>query len=113
MRVSDYSFGSLKVGNQEVTSDVIVHGDWKFDWWRESGHRVVPSDLTEIVNRSPDIIVFGCGASDRMSITEKAATHLENKGIVFSAHNTDKAVKEYTRLLKEGKDVAGAFHLTC
>jgi hypothetical protein len=113
MRVSDYSFGSLKVGDQKVTSDVIVHGDWTHDWWRESGHRVVPSDLEEIVNRSPDVIVFGRGASGRMSVTENATNHLKNKGIDFSSHNTDKAVKEYNRLLKEGKDVAGAFHLTC
>ncbi|MFP4686675.1 MAG: Mth938-like domain-containing protein [bacterium] len=113
MKVSDYSFGSMKVGDKKISSDIIVHGDWIHDWWRESGHRVVTVDLKEIARRNPAIIVFGCGASGMMTVSAEAKQHLQQQGIDCETYNTGKAVKRYNQLLKEGKNVAGAFHLTC
>lgn len=113
MRLSDYSFGEIKVDGQKKTSDFILHGDWLHDWWRESGHRVVPADLEKLLARDPDHIVFGQGASGRMSVTARTRKQLEEKGVKFQSLPTAEAVEKYNELENQGGDVAAALHLTC
>lgn len=38
MEVESYSFGRIKIGGKEYTSDVIVGSDYlKTNWWRKRG----------------------------------------------------------------------------
>ncbi len=113
MKLSNYSFGSIQVGDEKYTSDFIVHGEWLEDWWRQSGHQVVPEDLEKIIRRSPDRIVFGSGANGRMRLTGAAKKVLDKNGIKYEIHQTDEAVKKYNSYLKNNEDVAGGLHLTC
>ncbi|MGM0381494.1 MAG: MTH938/NDUFAF3 family protein [bacterium] len=113
MELSNYSFGSIQVGNKKHTSDFIVHGNWLKDWWRRSGHQVVPADLEKVINRSPARIVFGSGANGRMTLTKAAKKILDKNNINYEIHQTDKAVNKYNSYLKNDKDVAAGLHLTC
>jgi hypothetical protein len=45
-----------------------------------------------------------------MSVPNSLPKQLDMK---VKAYKTDQAVRKYNELLKEGKKVAGAFHLTC
>ena len=113
MKLSDYSFGSIKIDGQNYTSDVIVYNDYIEDWWRESGHQVVPADLEKIIRRSPDKIIFGSGANGRMTLTGAAEEFLADKKVDYQIHRTEKAVKAYNKALEAGEEVAAALHLTC
>ncbi len=113
MRLSDYSFGRVKVDGNTKSSDFILHRDWLHDWWRESGHRVVPADLEKIIGRDPDFIVFGEGANSRMSLTSRTKKQLEKQEIEYKSLPTASAVQKFNELDDEGVDVAAALHLTC
>ncbi len=113
MRLSDYSFGRVKVDGNTKSSDFILHRDWLHDWWRESGHRVIPADLEKIIAREPDFIVFGEGANSRMSLTSSAKKLLKEQKIDFKSLPTARAVKKFNELDDEGVDAAAALHLTC
>jgi len=44
--LTEYNFGSVMIGDEKVTSDLIIFPDGKVqkDWRRNSGHRLVLKD---------------------------------------------------------------------
>lgn len=112
-KLDNYRFGHVDVEGEHYDTDVIVLGDWVHDWWRESGHRVVPEDLRDLMPKNPGRIVFGSGASSRMKLTPEVRSFLEERDVDYEALPTDEAIDRYNELVDEGETVAGAFHLTC
>lgn len=114
MEVESYSFGRIRIGGKEYTSDVIVGSDYlKTNWWRREGHRVVLEDLEDVLGLKPEVVVFGTGANGRVVVDKGVIEKLKNEGIEVIVERTDEAVKTYNRLLREGKKVILAAHLTC
>ena len=114
MHIDSYSFGSMTVDGKEYKEDLIVFKDKiKSNWWRKEGHNLSLEDLTEVLNYKPEILIIGKGASGCMNVSEEIKRALEQRDIKVIAENTDKAYKIFNEKIKEGVDVAGAFHLTC
>lgn len=114
MEVESYSFGRIRIGGKDYTSDVIVGANYlKPNWWRKEGHRVVLEDLEDVLSLKPEVVVFGTGANGRVVVDKAVIEKLKNEGIEVIIERTDEAVKTYNRLLKEGKKVILAAHLTC
>lgn len=113
MKLKNYRFGRVEGSDREYDSDLIVLDDWTHDWWRDSGHRVIPEDLEDLMPKKPARIVFGTGSSGRMSLTPNVKDFLRERGIDFEAMTTDRAIERYNQLVDEDERVAGAFHLTC
>jgi hypothetical protein len=59
------------------------------------------------------MLVIGTGYAGNMRIPNSVRSVIENHKISVVAEETAKAVSIFNRLHSEGKDVAGAFHLTC
>ena len=90
-RLSDYSFGRIKVGEVHYTSDLIVFEDEAWPpWVREKGHLLTLDDVQWALERSPDVIIVGTGSL-----------------------KTAPAVEAYNKRTKEGERVAACLHLTC
>jgi len=114
MEVEHYSFGRIRIGGKEFTSDVIVGADYlKSGWWRKEGHRVVLEDLNDVLTLKPEIVVFGTGANGRVVVDKAVIEKLKEYGVEVVIERTDQAVKTYNRLLREGKKVILAAHLSC
>ncbi|AIG96873.1 MULTISPECIES: Mth938-like domain-containing protein [Archaeoglobus] len=114
MEVEHYSFGRIRIGGRDYTSDVIVGPDFlKPNWWRKEGHRVVLEDIVEILDLKPEVVVFGTGASGRVVVDDAVIEKLRNLGAEVIVERTDEAVKRYNKLLKAGRRVVLAAHLTC
>lgn len=114
MKIKHYSFGKMLIDETEYTADLIVFPNKVFpNWWRKQGHSLCMEDLTEVFKEDIDILVVGTGAYGRMQIPEELIEELKNRGIQTYVNLTDKAAQLFNELLKEGKKVAGAFHLTC
>lgn len=111
--LDNYRFGHVDVGDEHYDTDIIVHDEWIHDWWRESGHAVVPEDLEPLIPRQPGKIIFGRGASSRMKLTSRVKNYLEEQEIDYEALPTDQAIERYNELVDRDEEVAGAFHLTC
>jgi hypothetical protein len=112
MHIDDYSFGRIVIDRTTYTSDVIVYPD-RVDpsWWRKEGHRLQPEDLAAVVAAGPELVIIGTGDSGVMEVPELTRAFLEEKGILVSIERTGKAVQLFND--QRGRNVIGAFHLTC
>jgi len=83
------------------------------NWRRREGHRLNKEDIEDIFVENPNVLVVGTGYAGNMRVDESLRRSLEGHDIEVVAQKTHEAVKTFNKLLSEGKDVAGAFHLTC
>jgi len=110
--IDSYTFGSIVIDGKEYNHDVIVYKDKIDSWWREQGHNVTIDDLKKLPG-GIEVFVMGNGASSCCAFPDESKKYLEKKGIEVIIEDTGMAYKTYNKLVKEGKNVAGGFHLTC
>ena len=114
MEVERYSFGRIRIGGREYTSDIIVGmGYLKDNWWRKDGHRIQIDDIADILRLKPEIVIFGIGANGVVKVDEEVLKKLKNEGMEIVVRKTNDAVRIYNEMLKKGKKVVLAAHLTC
>src|SRR5438034_7265045 len=111
-RIEGYRFGHLVVDGEEQTRDVIVLPERVLsDWWRADGHRLVLSDLDEVIEELPERLLVGTGAYGRLRPDPGALEELRRRGVEVEALPTDEAVARYGEL--DPRRTAAALHLTC
>lgn len=114
MEIQRYSFGNIVINGIHYTNDIKIIGKQVVpDWWRKSGHRVEPDDISDIVAENPDIIVLGKGDPGQMTSTPALVDLLGKKNIQLIEKPTKAAVSIFNQLHQEGKNIAAGFHLTC
>lgn len=114
--IDSYDFGVIVVRGKRYKSDVIVFPEKVVDgWWRKEGHRIYVEDLKEIFSHLPlpEVLLVGTGYYGLVKVTPEVEKALETHGIKLIIQPTGEAYKTFNELLKAGKRVAGAFHLTC
>jgi hypothetical protein len=114
--IESYDFGVIVIDGKRYTSDVIVFPERVIDdWWRKEGHRLHLDDLKEILEpkQRPEVLLVGTGYYGIMKISPEAENALKSEGIELMVQPTREAFQTFNELLKSGRRVAGAFHLTC
>ena len=113
--IEGYAAGShMTVGGRRYTHDLkIVGNEINSDWWRREGHRLAAEDVDDILATSPEILVVGTGYAGGMRIAEALRQDLKKKHILLVAEPTAQAVQTFNRMRADGRNAAGAFHLTC
>jgi hypothetical protein len=110
----EFSFGRLVVDGQICNNDIkIVNGKLIPDWWRKSGHTVEIEDVQDIIDSDSVILVIGKGQPGYMRVTESLREHLGKNNIKLIVEQTSDAIQTFSRLMKQGKQVSGGFHLGC
>lgn len=110
--IESYSFGRIKINGKEYQHDVMVHKGVVKSWWRVSGHEVGLRDIEEIIDKKPQVVIFGKGVGGVMRVTKEVKDFLKESGIELIETDTQEAVLKFNELSKN-KDVIGGFHLTC
>ena len=113
--IQQYREGSfLKIDDTQYHSDLkIIDGRVKARWWRDQGHQLQTGDIDDILAAKPEILVIGTGYAGNLRVPDAVRSAIENKNIDVITEKTVEATDSFNRLYVEGKDVAGAFHLTC
>jgi hypothetical protein len=112
--ITDFSFGRIVANGQTCNNDIkIVQGTLVPDWWRKSGHSVEIEDLQDALDTDPEFIVIGQGQPGYMRITDSLREHLAEKNVKLIEEPTPLAIETFNRLFKEGRRVAGGFHVGC
>ncbi len=114
--IDSYEFGVIVVDGKRYTSDIIIFQERILDgWWRKEGHRLSADDLKDVLNSDPQpqVIVMGTGYSGLVKVSHEVGEVLKTRKIEFIAEPTKQACETYNRLLKSGRNVVAAFHLTC
>ena len=111
-RIEGYRFGHVVVDGEEQTRDVIVLPDRVVtNWWRADGHRLVLSDLDDVLEELPEHLLVGTGAYGHMRPEPETLEQLRKRGIEVEALPTGEAVHRYGEL--DPRRTAAALHLTC
>ena len=114
MHIDDYDFGWMVIDGQRYDQDLIIAGDKVIpNWWRQEGHSLALADLEAVLAVAPDLLVVGTGETGRMRIPRETREALGEKGIVLEAYDTAAAINRFNQLTAAGRNVSGAFHLTC
>lgn len=114
MMIGSYRFGRVVVDGAEYTGDLIVFPDRvESGWWRVEGHRLRVEDLKDVLVFEPEVLVVGTGAFGLMKVTDEVEKALAERGIQLVARKTADACNVYNELVREGKRVVAALHLTC
>ncbi len=112
--IESYSFGSMTVAGLRCDKDLkIIRGGVVSGWWRKEGHLLQETDLEDLLSAAPQVLVVGTGAYGAMRVDGGLRALLEERRIELIAEPTARAVEAFNRLVSEGRDAAGAFHLTC
>ncbi len=117
MRIEDYSFGSITIDGKVYTKDLwIINGNIKK---RDksiarskfgTSHRITRKELKRVISQKTRRVIVGSGDSGLVSLTDKAAKYLEEKGIELEICKTGE-LKQREEEISE-KD-SGIIHLTC
>ncbi len=112
MIIDSYSFGKMIVEGESYSNDLKVFPNKvEPDWWRDRGHLLQKSDLEDVLEHSPDLLVIGIGANGRMGVSQEVKEILKQRSIDFVVERTQKAKDHYNN--SEVEDKVGVFHLTC
>jgi hypothetical protein len=112
--IESYDFGHIVIDGRAYTADVIVLPNRVLSsWWRQEGHELAPADLDEAIAAQPDALVVGTGHSGLMRVLSETETYLAEQNIQFVVERTADACQTYNRLLRSGRNVVAALHLTC
>ena len=111
-RIEGYRFGHVVVDGQEQTRDVIVLPKRVVtNWWRADGHRLVLSDLEDVLEEVPEHLLVGTGAYGHLRPEPETLEQLRKRGIEVEALPTGEAIHRYGEL--DPRRTAAALHLTC
>ena len=113
--IQQYREGSfMKIGGTRYHNDLkIIGGRVKRRWWRDQGHWLQTGDIYDILAAKPEILVIATGYAGNMRVPDAVRSAIENKNIDVITEKTAEATDSFNRLHAEGRNVAGAFHLTC
>jgi len=113
--IENYATGShMTIGGKKYHQDLkIIHGRVTGNWWRIQGHRLHLDDIADILSAHPEVLVIGTGYAGNMRIPDSVRSVIESHEISIIAEKTATATTIFNQFYSEGKNVAGAFHLTC
>ncbi len=113
--IQEYRFGKMVIDGEAYDKDlVIAKGKVIPNWWRDKGHLLQLSDLKKVLEENqPEVVVIGKGQFGMMSISDEFLNFLHERNIELQHKKTGKAVQIFNKYYNQGKDVMGAFHLTC
>ena len=112
--ITDFSFGRIIANGQTYSTDIkIVQGTLVPDWWRRSGHTVEIEDVQDALDTELEILVIGKGQPGYMRAADALRQHLAERNIKLIEEPTAKAIETFNRFFKEGRRIAGGFHVGC
>lgn len=110
--IDSYRFKRIEIDGTVYTNDVIIHPQTLIDnWWRESGHSLIPADLENYLPNLPSKLIIGTGKYGRVKVPEFTRQWLQEKGVEFVTVRTDQACQLYNSSNKQ--QTGAALHLTC
>ena len=115
-RVSSFNFGFIVVDGKQYVYDVLILPDGTVKE-REPGkgrlgsHSIRGSEIENLVQAQPDVIVVGTGTSGMARLDEDAAAYLPK--LKLQVMPSTQAVARFNQLADERKRVAALIHVTC
>lgn len=113
--IERYEFGLMLIDGKEYKSDIVIKPGEILakEWFREEGHELRVIDVKDYIDEEDKFVVVGTGDGGEMKVPDATKEFFKDKNLEVIISDTTKAVEEYNKLEKEGRDVVGFFHITC
>jgi hypothetical protein len=115
MKITQYSFGRMRIDDRVYRKDLMILPDGSIlhPWWRASGHLLTIDDIGAVLDASPAVLVVGTGEPGMMKPDKEFVKKLEKRRIRVTMLPTRQAVEAFNSAVAKGERCAGCFHLTC
>ena len=114
MFIENYEFGKIVINGETYHTDVLVFPDRIRDqWWRRKGHELVIEDIKCVLAAEPEVLIVGTGYTGALQISEETRRQLSKYHIHLIAKKTQTACILFNSMVKDGRKVVSALHLTC
>jgi hypothetical protein len=116
--VRNHGWGTIDVEGVGKLRDAKLWPGGGRAWdWNETGTQhqpgIQPSDLMELLEHGPDIVVLSRGRQRRLETSSAALSLLDACGVAIVRDETGVAIDTYNCLATEGRRVAAVLHTTC
>ncbi|MBU0975543.1 MAG: MTH938/NDUFAF3 family protein [Patescibacteria group bacterium] len=119
LKIDKIAWGKIKIGDDQY-HDVLISGNLveerdypKLVEYFGTSHEIGKWEVERLFENDPEVIIIGTGWASVLKVPEVIKEEADQKGIFYKALKSPKAVKEYNKLLKEGKKVNVLIHSTC
>lgn len=115
MKIENYDFGTITIGDNTFTKDIIVCDGWIFpNWRRKEGHLLHFDDIKPLWEyMQPDLVIIGTGKQGMLEVPSSVVKTIRKLKTQVYWDKTDNAVGYYNDDEYKGIIVMGCFHLTC
>ncbi len=114
VRISSYEFGSITIDGRSYHEDVIICWDGEVEEIRTKERHVFGlPELQKIMEKKPELIIVGRGASGLCKISDKVREEVEEKNLEFIESVSREAMNKFNEAFRRGKKVSAFIHLTC
>jgi len=112
VRVDFVKFGEVKIDGKIYYSDMTVWWDGKVEY-RNKSHTFGMSEFLKLLERKPDIVVFGTGLEGICRILEEVEQTAKDKGVEIFREVSPKAAEMFNAFISDKKKVVAVLHSTC
>lgn len=119
LHIDSTSFGSVTI-NGRRHRDVTIIGEKieQRDYNKLFGlfgtdHLVSDWEVQKLLSTKPEIVIIGSGQSGVLKVTGEVKDKLTATGVELKILITPEAIKEYNKLINEGRKVNALIHTTC
>ncbi|MFP4448771.1 MAG: Mth938-like domain-containing protein [Bacteroidales bacterium] len=113
--IEEYKFGKMVIDGETYDKDLIITKDGVLsNWWRDKGHRLQLKDIKNVLeDKKPEMLIVGTGKFGMMKISDEVKDYLQKEQIELYEKESGKSTQEFNKQYHAGRNVVGAFHLTC
>ena len=118
-KIDKMKWGKIIVGNKEY-HDILVYGDTleerEYERLKElfgTGHKIGNWEVEKLFSDDPGIIIIGIGWAGCLKVPPIIEKEAKHRGITMKLLKSPRAVKEFNKLMDEGKKVNALIHSTC
>lgn len=117
-KIDSFNSGFIVIDGKQYVADVLILPDGRVKE-REPGkgrlgsHRITSSEIENLCQTQPEVILVGTGASGLARLSDDAEVYQQQARLNLVVLPSSEAVKKFNQLAGEGKRVAAIFHITC
>lgn len=98
--------GVIRIGDEKIRENVVLFRDTiERGWMVDDVSKLVESDFATLIEKSPEIIIFGTGWTPKLPPRDLVFA-LARRGIGFETMDTPAACRTFNVLISEDRDVA-------
>jgi hypothetical protein len=119
VKIDSVGWGEIAIGGEKFFQAMVIGGKVvprdheKLERSFGTTHVIPDWEQEKLLEGDPEVVVIGDGWSSCLKVSEEARKKFEAAGVEVLILDTTRAVKEYNRLVGEGKKVNVLIHTTC